>query len=272
MEKIPQSNRSFADKVIKQQRREHNRIYISALLMAVVLVAAGIAAICFYIQIGNRNNNGVETLQSGVTDNYRVEIDLNEIPNYTGSPYCEINNNYPFFELSEIDASTDFEIYSKLDRLGRCGTAYANLSNKMMPSEERGQIGIVKPSGWHTVKYPDVIEDLYLYNRCHLIAYSLSGENANELNLITGTRYLNIKGMLPFEIKVLQYIEDTGNHVLYRVTPIFNESELLARGVLLEAQSVEDEGEGICFNVFVYNVQPGINIDYSDGSSRTQEQ
>ena len=169
--------------------------------------------------------------------------------------------------LYDITDSSSFESYSELDYLGRCGTAYANLSKELMPTEERGEIGSIKPSGWHTVKYPELIDDRYLYNRCHLIAFSLAGENANEKNLITGTRYMNIQGMLPFEREVLDYINETNNHVLYRVTPCFNEEELVARGVHMEAYSIEDQGMGISFNVFVYNVQPGILIDYSNGDS-----
>lgn len=165
-----------------------------------------------------------------------------------------------------------FETYSELDALGRCGVAYANISKDLMPTEERGEIGMIKPSGWHTVKYPEVIEDLFLYNRCHLIGYQLSGENANEKNLITGTRYLNVEGMLPFENKVAAYVRKTGNHVLYRVTPVFEGDNLVAEGVLMEAFSVEDAGKGVEFCVFAYNIQPGIEIDYATGESRLQKQ
>ena len=193
-----------------------------------------------------------------------------EIPAYQGSAYVEINDNKPFF--TEEDLTTEpFENYSPLDLLGRCGVAYANICRELMPTEERGQIGAIKPSGWHTVKYPELIEDRYLYNRCHLIAYVLAGENANENNLITGTRYMNVEGMLPFEIQVANYVEQTGNHVLYRATPVFSEHHLVANGVLLEALSVEDFGEGVSFCVFVYNVQPGIEIDYATGESKVKE-
>ncbi len=203
---------------------------------------------------------------SSVFDDGQTSIVLSEIPKYNDKPFVEINDNVPQF--SEEDKNSDsFEKYSELDYLGRCGTAYANLSKELMPTEERGEIGSVKPSGWHTVKYPDLIDDMYLYNRCHLIAFSLAGENANEHNLITGTRYMNVQGMLPFEREVLDYINETNNHVLYRVTPCFNEDELVARGVHMEAYSIEDQGVGISFNVFVYNVQPGIVIDYSNGDS-----
>lgn len=190
-----------------------------------------------------------------------------EFPKYDAVPYVEINNNKPFFDKDGITTES-FEVYSDLDYLGRCGTAYANISKDLMPTEERGEIGAVKPTGWHTVKYPDIIEDRYLYNRCHLIGYQLSGENANVQNLITGTRYMNIEGMLPFENIVAEYIKETNNHVLYRVTPIFEGKNLLAEGVLMEAYSVEDSGAGVEFCVFIYNVQPGIEIDYRTGSSK----
>lgn len=190
-----------------------------------------------------------------------------EIPEYSGNPYVEINGNIPFF-IKEDYGTNPFEDYSELDYLGRCGVAYANVCKELMPTEERGSIGVIKPSGWHTIKYPEVIEDLYLYNRCHLIGYQLTGENANNKNLITGTRYMNINGMLPFENKVAEYVQKTSNHVLYRVTPMFTNENLVADGVLIEASSVEDWGTGICFCVYVYNVQPGIEIDYLTGESR----
>ena len=189
---------------------------------------------------------------------------------YGGKPYVKVNGNVPFFDDNEITTES-FEVYSELDSLGRCGVTFANISKELMPTEDRGEIGMIKPSGWHTVKYPDVIEDLYLYNRCHLIGYQLSGENANEKNLITGTRYLNVEGMLPFENEVAAYVRRTGNHVLYRVTPIFEGDNLVAEGVLMEAYSVEDEGRGVCFCVFVYNVQPGIEIDYKTGESKVAQ-
>ena len=189
------------------------------------------------------------------------------IPEYEGEPFVLINQNIPFFEKDDYTTES-FENYSELDELGRCGAAYANISKELMPTEERGQIGDVRPSGWHTVKYPDLIEDRYLYNRCHLIGYQLSGENANEKNLITGTRYMNVEGMLPFENKVADYVRRSDNHVLYRVTPVFEGNNLVATGVLIEAYSVEDRGEGVCFCVFVHNVQPGIEIDYRTGESK----
>lgn len=190
---------------------------------------------------------------------------LREIPAYSGTPYTEVNGNKPYFTEAELTTQS-FETYSELDSLGRCGMAYANVGQDLMPTEPRGEIGAVKPTGWHLVKY-DNVDGKYLYNRCHLIAYMLAAENANPQNLITGTRYLNVQGMLPFETKVCDYVKNTGNHVLYRVTPIFDGDNLLADGVLMEAYSVEDAGEGICFCVFAYNVQPGIGIDYATGDN-----
>ena len=192
-------------------------------------------------------------------------VSLDAIPAYDGKAYVAVNNNEPFFTDSDM-TTTAFENYSDLDSLGRCGVAYANICKDIMPTEERGKIGMIKPSGWHTVKY-DVIKDRYLYNRCHLIGYQLAGENANQKNLITGTRYLNVEGMLPFENLVADYVNNTGNHVLYRVTPMFSGSNLVANGVLIEAKSVEDNGGGILFNVYCYNVQPGIGINYENGDS-----
>lgn len=195
-----------------------------------------------------------------------VSYSLSDIPAYSGSPYVALNDNVPYFTDSEF-TTTSFETYSVLDSLGRCGVAYANVCTDTMPTEERGSIGQVKPSGWHTVKY-DCVDGKYLYNRCHLIGYQLTAENANTRNLITGTRYLNVQGMLPFENMVADYIKETGNHVLYRVTPVFDGNNLVASGVVMEAESVEDKGDGILFCVFCYNVQPGVSIDYATGDSQ----
>ena len=170
--------------------------------------------------------------------------DLSQIPNYTGNPYTIVNDNEPEFDESDFTTEA-FETYSDLDNLGRCGVAYANICKELMPTEKRGKIGMIKPSGWHTVKYPEIIKDRYLYNRCHLIGFQLAGENANEKNLITGTRYLNVDGMLPFEDEIADYVNNTGNHVLYRVTPVFDGDNLIASGVQMEAESVEDSGEGV---------------------------
>lgn len=183
---------------------------------------------------------------------------------YSGIAYVEKNGNIPQFDADEYTTEA-FEHYSELDFLGRCGVAYANICKELMPTEERGQIGSVKPSGWHTVKYNGIVDGNYLYNRCHLIGFQLAGENANEKNLITGTRYMNVDGMLPFENMVADYVQKTDHHVLYRVTPIFDGGNLVASGVQMEAASVEDDS--IRFNLFVYNIQPGITIDYSTGDS-----
>lgn len=190
---------------------------------------------------------------------------LEEIPEYDEEPYVVLNNNEPEFDEEDF-SDESYEYYSELDSYERCGVAIANIGVDLMPTEERESIGQVKPSGWQTVKY-DNVDGKYLYNRCHLIGFQLSGENANKKNLITGTRYLNVEGMLPFENMVADYVKETENHVLYRVTPIFESDNLVASGVQMEAWSVEDEGDGICFNVYVYNVQPGIEIDYATGNS-----
>lgn len=189
-------------------------------------------------------------------------VSLSEVPAYSGEPYVAINNNTPGFNDEEL-TTTSFETYSTLDYLGRCGVAYACIGTDLMPTEDRGSISEVTPSGWINKEY----DGQYLYNRCHLIGFQLSGENANERNLITGTRYMNVEGMLPFENMIADYVHETDNHVLYRVTPIYDGTNLVASGVQLEAESVEDDGEGILFNVYVYNVQPGITIDYATGES-----
>lgn len=209
---------------------------------------------------------GGGTASSWMPDFNVHAADLSQIPDYTGSPYTILNDNEPEFDDGDFTTEV-FENYSELDDLGRCGVAYANICQELMPTEKRGDIGMVKPSGWHTVKYPDIIKDRYLYNRCHLIGYQLAGENANVKNLITGTRYLNVEGMLPFENDVADYVKETGNHVLYRVTPVFDGDNLVASGVQMEAESVEDDGAGVKFCVYCYNVQPGIGIDYETGDS-----
>ncbi len=193
-------------------------------------------------------------------------ISLADIPPYDGELSVELSGNVPSFPEEEI-TTEPFERYSELDELGRCGTAYANICEELMPTEPRGDIGMIKPTGWHTVKY-DSVDGNYLYNRCHLIAFMLAGENDNEKNLITGTRYFNVEGMLPFEQMVADYVEESGGHVLYRVTPGYQGDNLVASGVMMEAYSVEDAGAGVCFCVYVYNVQPGVEIDYATGESR----
>lgn len=214
------------------------------------------------VESADSNNNSSSNKES-------APIDLKNIPAFTDKPYVVINNNNPYFTDSDY-TTTPFERYSDLDKLGRCGVAYANVGKDLMPTDERESISSVKPSGWQSVKY-DIVDGKYLYNRCHLIGYQLTAENANKQNLITGTRYLNIKGMLPFENMVADYVKETNNHVLYRVTPIYEGDNLVASGVLMEAKSVEDNGKGICFNVYAYNNQPGITINYADGTSHLTE-
>ncbi len=191
-----------------------------------------------------------------------------DIPEFSDQPFVVVNGNNPGFKTEEL-VTDSFESYSELDSLGRCGVATACIGVDIMPTEDRGEIGQVKPTGWHTVKY-DIVDGKYLYNRCHLIGFQLTGENANKKNLITGTRYFNVDGMLPFENMVADYVKETKNHVMYRVTPVYDGNNLVANGVYMEAYSVEDGGEGICFNVFVYNNQPGIVIDYQTGESRPE--
>lgn len=190
---------------------------------------------------------------------------LSDVPAYSGEAYVAVHDNVPYFSTEDLSADS-FETYGQRDSLGRCTTAWACVGQDLMPTEDRGSIGQVKPTGWHTVKY-DCVDGKYLYNRCHLIGYQLTGENANEDNLITGTRYLNTEGMLPFENLIADYIKETGNHVAYRVTPVFERDNLLASGVLMEGWSVEDDGAGVCFCVYAYNVQPGVELDYATGDS-----
>ena len=208
-------------------------------------------------------------LEQKKTEVSNVSFDLSSIPAYSGKAYVVVNNNNPYFEKSDLTTKS-FEQYAPLDSLGRCGVAYANIGRDIMPTGERGSIGMVKPSGWHSIRYENV-EGKYLYNRCHLIGFQLSAENANTSNLITGTRYLNIQGMLPFENMVADYVKGTNNHVLYRVTPIFEGNNLVASGVLMEGYSVEDNSDGICYNVYCYNVQPGIKINYLTGDSEAED-
>lgn len=198
-------------------------------------------------------------------EKHQYSVSVDAVPEFNGAPYVVINENEPEFSEDDITAEA-YEFYSELDALNRCGYAIASVGLELMPEEERGQIGQVKPSGWQTVKY-DFVDGKYLYNRCHLIGFQLTGENANERNLITGTRYMNVQGMLPFENMVADYVKETGNHVLYRVTPVYDGDNLVARGVQMEAYSVEDDGEGVLFNVYVYNNQPGVVIDYATGES-----
>lgn len=225
-----------------------NKRLIAALIAVILLVAASVTA-CTLLRSSVKEN------ETTVPSDTRTE-----------EPYIKVNGNVPRFSEEEKKNAAAFESYSDLDALGRCGVAFACVGKETMPTEERGPIGSIKPSGWHSVKY-DFVDGKYLYNRCHLIGYQLTAENANEKNLITGTRYLNTKGMLPFENMVADYVKETGNHVLYRVTPVFEGNNLVASGVYMEAYSVEDNGDGICFYVYVFNRQPGVKIDYLTGDS-----
>ena len=238
----------------RQAPRSKKRNLIVGVFLLLLILAIGIQTLISFSECTDAN----------------LPEELN-IPEYSGKAYVEINGGKPFFEAEEI-TTKEFETYSDLDMLGRCGVAYANISKELLPIEERGEIGAIKPSGWCQEKYPGIVnsEPPYLYNRCHLIAFCLAGENDNEKNLITGTRYMNVEGMLPFEEKVVRYVTKTSNHVLYRVTPVFEGSNLVASGVIMEAYSVEDDGKGICFCVYCYNVQPGIVIDYRTGQSREE--
>lgn len=239
------------------------KLLLGSLLLSLSLLFGG----CSADESTNKNIRISNETSDKLADTPSPSYDLKSIPEYSGEPYVTIHDNVPFFLEEELTTDA-FETYSELDDLGRCGTAYANICEDIMPTEKRGKIGMIKPSGWHTVKYTG-IDGNYLYNRCHLIGYQLSAENANEKNLITGTRYLNVTGMLPFENMVADYVNETGNHVLYRVTPIYNQENLVADGVLMEAQSVENDDLAFC--VYCYNVQPGIEIDYHTGDSKSSE-
>lgn len=237
---------------------------ISLILVALLALSGCDSDPQLYYDEGESHIANSQAESTTVAQNTTVALE--DIPEYSGSPYIAVNNNQPNF-TSDDYTTTAFEKYAELDYLGRCGVTYACVGVEIMPTEDRGSIGQVKPTGWHTVKY-DCVDGKYLYNRCHLIGFQLTGENANTRNLITGTRYMNTQGMLPFENMVADYVKETGNHVLYRVTPIFEGENLLAKGVQMEAYSVEDNGDGICFNVYCYNVQPGVEIDYATGNSQ----
>lgn len=238
--------------------RKRNHYPIAVLLLLLTLLFGG----CSYVQ------SGLDT--EAIQENTQKSYESSDIPAYAGNSFVILDGNKPSFSKKDRERTDAFETYSNLDKLGRCGVAYANICKELMPTEERGAIGMVKPTGWHTVKY-DNVEGKYLYNRCHLIGYQLAGENANEKNLITGTRYLNVTGMLKFEDRVADYVKATDHHVLYRVTPVFEGDNLVATGLEMEAYSVEDSGKGVSFHVFVYNIQPGITIDYATGESWTDD-
>lgn len=241
------------------------------LLMAVSLMLCACGQVEIVIGDGSGYDSSTQngSQLSGAGNRSQTSVSLDSIPEYSGDPYVVVNNNVPFFSEEDLEAEV-FESYGDLDSLGRCTVAYSMVGTETMPTQERGNIGQVKPTGWHAVKY-DNVDGKYLYNRCHLIGYQLTAENANVNNLITGTRYLNVQGMLPFENLTADYIKETGNHVLYRVTPVFERDNLVASGVLMEGESVEDDGEAIQFCVYVYNVQPGIIIDYATGDSRLDD-
>lgn len=241
-----------------RKRKFKNRIKYELVMTLIVVIIFGIAS---YFNID------IEKYMKDYTNKYKISyttsFDMSTIPEFANQPYVVLNDNQPEFSVEDLEKE-NFEEYSSLDYLGRCGVAFAKIGIETMPTEEREEISQVKPSGWQTIKY-DNVDGKYLYNRCHLIGFQLAGENANEKNLITGTRYMNVEGMLPFENIVAEYVKETKNHVLYRVTPIFEGENLVASGVKMEAKSIEDES--VCFNVYVYNAQPGITIDYLTGKS-----
>ena len=233
----------------KQQTKTIHLTVKQALLVVVLLIV--VSAVRWYL--------------TPPAETYSME----NIPPYDGTPYVVLNDNQPSFTAEDM-TDVSYEFYSDLDELGRCGVTEACIGRDLMPTEKRGDISSVKPTGWVQNQY-DFVDGKSLWNRCHLIGFQLAGENANECNLITGTRYLNVEGMLPFENLVADYVKETDNHVLYRVTPAFQGTELVARGVQMEAYSVEDSGDGVCFNVFCYNVQPGVEIDYATGDNWLSE-
>lgn len=253
----------------RYRKPKRNKTMTAAMALVALFMGMAVGRVGQNIETQPKDTKYQAEEQAQQENTQQLTDDL-EIPIYAGQPYTVIKDNVPDFTEEEKSCTDAFEYYGDLDTLGRCTVTFANVCPQTQPTEKRGTIGQVRPSGWHTVKYNDLIDGNYLYNRCHLIGYQLTGENANVSNLITGTRYLNVEGMLPFEDMVDDYVDETGNHVLYRVTPIFKGDELVARGVRMEAWSVEDAGTGICFDVFCYNVQPGIVIDYATGDSQRE--
>ena len=243
-------------------RRRSARKLVTEFIECILVIALTFVVVKFapYLKTFMDNSTTNE-----ITVSYATKLDLSLIPSYTDKAYVKLNNNIPDFDDS-LMTTESFEKYSDFDSLGRCGVAFANIGKDLMPTKERESIGMIKPSGWRISKY-DFIDGKYLFNRCHLIGYQLTGENANEKNLITGTRYLNVDGMLPFENKVADYVKSTNNHVLYRVTPHFEGNNPIVSGVQIEAKSVEDNGKEIQFNVYCYNVQPRVKIDYATGEN-----
>lgn len=250
----------------RKKRKKQSLLFFLALAFFILFAV-------FWTVNQDGQETSVKTSSQGYADQSRSCVDSapDSIPDYSGTDVIELNGNNPNFTMTDCTEIIG-EVYSPLDNLGRCGTATAKLDRSMMPKAEREEIGQIKPSGWKQNKYPGVVDSdpPYLYNRCHLIAYALTGQNANEKNLITGTRYMNATTMLPYEIRVMQYLDNSENHVLYRVSPYFKGSELLARGVEIEAYSIEDNGKDLCFHVFVYNIQPGITIDYRTGDNKLE--
>lgn len=243
-----------------RRRRKYNNLF-SAVVVAFVVICSLFPSIKTRIYQTEQKN-----IEKEITSTIKQSDEKDK--SGTADKYTVIDNNNPKFSKIKLNAAKkSYKKFSDLDHLGRCGTAEASIGRDLLPTEKRGSIGMVKPTGWHTVRYDNLIKDKYLYNRCHLIAFCLSGENANEKNLITGTRYMNTEGMLPFETQVLDYVRKTGNHVLYQVTPVFKGDNLVANGVYMKAESVEDNGKGLKFSVFVNNIQPGIEIDYATGNS-----
>lgn len=242
------------------RRKKKNQLEAKKIILIILWLLVGLIS----AYLNNKEEPQINEVNSYETT--ESSFDLSSIQEYKDKAYVVINNNEPNF-TKEDESLNPVEQYGKLDKLGRCTVAFAKVGIDTMPTEQRESISGIKPTGWKTVKY-DIVDGKYLYNRCHLIGYQLTAENANKENLITGTRYMNVEGMLPFENQVAEYVKETKNHVLYRVTPIFEGENLVASGVNIEAKSVEDNGEGIYFNVYVYNVQPGIEIDYQTGASK----
>ena len=247
------------------------KVKLTILFMVALFLIIG-SSFCIW-KVNNKQDNRILHEDSNVYSKSIVDSEPSIIPDYNGDSYVNLNDGIPNFTKYDVK-NIKGELYSELDELGRCGTAVAMIDKSMMPTEKRGSIGRVKPSGWVQKKYPGIVSPNppYLYNRCHLIAHGLTGQNDNERNLITGTRYFNVESMLPFEIQAMDYIRESENHVLYRVSPYFANDELLARGVEMEAYSVEDDGDGVCFHVFVYNIQPGVKLNYKTGESEAESE
>ncbi len=260
------------EKTIIRRQRQKLEAKRKKQTIVIKLLSAFLFIFGFLLFFGLSNDNRItDSSKNEPGSKSIVDSDPERIPDYSGEDYAILNGGKPSFNDWDLE-NTMGEHYSNLDSLGRCGTAYAMLDRSMMPTGKRREIGQIKPSGWVQEKYEGIVDSNppYLYNRSHLIAYALTGQNANECNLITGTRYMNATTMLPWEEQIMRYLDHSENHVLYRVTPYFKGRELLARGVEMEAYSVEDEGKGVCFHVFIYNVQPGIVLDYSSGESRAE--